>query len=202
VRVAFRVCSRTQHVNRIKYSGNCTHHPLFDTKNFCGLPTQSFSVFCVIFATAVPSINQLVLPLVTHSVLCEVCIYNVAESRSSIAGLSPRMPGFSTVSGYMRFVVDKVAVEEAHVRALLFPLSVSFHQCSIIIFIVIPVLSEGQAGAKPGNFHFWEHFVQRSPLTFFGSVFRQSNERCHRTERRDSACAAFCSVHIVTTVQC
>ena len=87
VRLAFRICSRTQHVNHIKYSGNCTHHPLFDTQNFCGLPTHSVFVFCVIFAAAVPTITRLVLPQATHTVLCEVCICNVADSRSSIAGL-------------------------------------------------------------------------------------------------------------------
>jgi len=150
VRVAFRVCSPTQHVNLINYSGNYTHQTLFDTLNLCGLPTQSVFVFCMIFATrtdyCLAQHNRLVLPLVTHSVLCEVCIHNVAESRSSIAGLSPRLPGFSTVSGYMRFVVDKVAVGQALVRVLLFLMPVLFRQCSIIIFALILALSEGQAG--------------------------------------------------------
>lgn len=153
VRVVFRVCSPTQHVNLINYSGNYTHHPLFDTHNHCGLSTQSvffFFFFCMIFDTRADYCrtqhSRLVLPIVTHSVLCEVCVYNVAESRSLIAGLSPRLPGFSTVSGYMGFVVDKVAVGQALVRLLLFMMPVLFRQCSIIIFIVILVLLEGQAG--------------------------------------------------------
>jgi len=150
VRVAFRVCSPIQHVNLINYSGNYTHHPLFDTQNLFGLPTQSVFVFRMTFATRTDYCrtqhNRLVLPVVTHSVLCEVCVYNVDESRSSVAGLSPRLPGFSTISGCMRFVVDIVAVGQALVRVLLFIMPVSFRQCSMIIFSVILVLSEGQAG--------------------------------------------------------
>jgi hypothetical protein len=111
------------------------------------------------------------------------------------------MPGFSTMSGCMRFVVDKVAVGQAVVRVLLFPMSVLFRQWSIIIFIVILVLSEGQA-SEAWELSFLGAFCTEKlfDILFFYSVFRQSNEWRHRTERRESACAAFCPVHVMIIV--
>jgi hypothetical protein len=76
------------------------------------------------------------------------------------------MPGFNTVSGCMRFMVDKVAVGRALVRVLLFPMSVLFHQCPIIIFIVILVLSEGQA-SEAWELPFLGAFCAEKPFDIF-----------------------------------
>jgi len=46
----------------------------------------------------------------------------------------------------MRLVVYKVALEPVFLPVLLFPLSVSFHQCSTLIFIYMLLLLEGQTG--------------------------------------------------------
>jgi hypothetical protein len=46
----------------------------------------------------------------------------------------------------MRLVVYKVAPGQVFLSVLLFPLSVSFHQCSILIFIYMLLLLEGQTG--------------------------------------------------------
>ena len=50
-----------------------------------------------------------------------------------VAGLSPPRPGFNPRSVYAKFLAEKVYLEQAFLRALLFPLSVSFHQCSMPI---------------------------------------------------------------------
>jgi len=55
------------------------------------------------------------------------------NSVRSVAGLSPRKPGFDPWSVHVRFVVDKVALRQVFLPALRFPLSVSFHQSSIAI---------------------------------------------------------------------
>ena len=44
-------------------------------------------------------------------------------------------PGFDTTSVHVEFVVDKVALGQVSLPALQFPLSVSFHQCSILIHL-------------------------------------------------------------------
>jgi hypothetical protein len=46
----------------------------------------------------------------------------------------------------VRFVSEEVALEQGFLQVLRFPLSVSFLQCSIPIFILILLNSEGQAG--------------------------------------------------------
>jgi hypothetical protein len=48
-----------------------------------------------------------------------------------VAGLSPRRPGFDPGSVHVRFVVDKVALGQVFLRVVGFPLSISFHWCSI-----------------------------------------------------------------------
>ena len=56
--------------------------------------------------------------------------------------------GFDPGPVNMRFVMDKVSLIQ-----VLLPLSISFHQCAILIFIFILLLSEGQAGEayEPSN---------------------------------------------------
>jgi hypothetical protein len=42
--------------------------------------------------------------------------------------------------------MNKVSLEEIFFHHFVFPLSTSFHQCSILIFIYMLLLPEGQAG--------------------------------------------------------
>jgi hypothetical protein len=51
--------------------------------------------------------------------------------RRLVAGLSQRRPGFDTRSVHVRFVVDEVALGLVFLRVVGFPLSISFHWCSI-----------------------------------------------------------------------
>jgi hypothetical protein len=51
--------------------------------------------------------------------------------RRLVAGLSPRRLGFDPGSVHVRFVVDKVALGQVFLRVVGFPLSISFHWCSI-----------------------------------------------------------------------
>jgi hypothetical protein len=46
----------------------------------------------------------------------------------------------------MRFVTDNVAQGQVFLGVHLFPMSVSFHQCSILNFIYTFLLPEGQMG--------------------------------------------------------
>jgi hypothetical protein len=51
--------------------------------------------------------------------------------RRLVAGLSLRRPGFDPGSFHVGFVVDKVALGQVFLRVIGFPLSISFHWCSI-----------------------------------------------------------------------
>jgi hypothetical protein len=51
--------------------------------------------------------------------------------RRLVGGLSPRRPGFDLGSVHVGFVVDKVALGQVPPRVHWFPLSTSFHRCSI-----------------------------------------------------------------------
>jgi len=51
----------------------------------------------------------------------------------------------------VRFVVYKVALRQFFLPVLLFPLSVSFHQCSILCFIYVLVVQYKDKRAEPGN---------------------------------------------------
>jgi hypothetical protein len=51
--------------------------------------------------------------------------------RRLVTGLSPRRPGFDPRSVSEGFVVDKLELRQVFPRVLGFPLSVSFHRCSI-----------------------------------------------------------------------
>jgi len=48
---------------------------------------------------------------------------------------------------YVRFVADSVLIGQGIFPELLFPLSVSFHHCSTLIFIYMLLLAEGQTDA-------------------------------------------------------
>jgi hypothetical protein len=51
--------------------------------------------------------------------------------RRLVTGLSLRRPGFDPGSVHVGFVVDKVALGQAFLRVVAFPLSIPFHWCSI-----------------------------------------------------------------------
>jgi hypothetical protein len=58
-----------------------------------------------------------------------------------VSGLSSWRHIFDPRSGNVGFVVDKVAMGQIFLPVLPFPLSVSLHQCSILIFIYILLLT-------------------------------------------------------------
>jgi len=57
-----------------------------------------------------------------------------------------RSPGLDLRSVHVIFVIDKVSMGQVFVQVLRFSLSVSFHFCSILIFIYTLLLQEGQRG--------------------------------------------------------
>jgi hypothetical protein len=63
------------------------------------------------------------------------CLNSTAQAvpwlRRLVAGISSRRPGFDPGSFDVRFVVDKVALGQVFLRVVGFPLSISFHWCSI-----------------------------------------------------------------------
>jgi hypothetical protein len=62
--------------------------------------------------------------------------------RQLVVGLPPRRPGFDPSSHHVRFVVDKVAPGRCFFsKYFIFPLSLSFHQCSTLFFVY---MLEGQ----------------------------------------------------------
>jgi len=67
-------------------------------------------------------------------------------SEQLVARLSRRRPGFGSRSVPVRFVVYKLAMEQLFLQDLGFVLSVSFHHCSIPIFVYMLLLPEGQMG--------------------------------------------------------
>jgi len=71
---------------------------------------------------------------------------SVWPSEQLVSGLSRRRSGFDSSSGPVRFVLYKLAVEQLFVPDLGFALSVSFHHCSILIFVYMFLLPEGQMG--------------------------------------------------------
>jgi hypothetical protein len=63
--------------------------------------------------------------------------------RRLVSGLSPRKLGFNLRPVDVGFVVEKVALVHAFFDYFGFVMPVSFHQCSIPIFIYMLVLPEG-----------------------------------------------------------
>ena len=95
-----------------------------------------------------------------HCVFCElraeslyiyICLVQISISVQNsgawlkwlVAGLSPRRFRFDPRPVHMRFV-GKVALDRFFSEYFGFTLSVSFHQCSILIFIYTFLLPEGQ----------------------------------------------------------
>jgi hypothetical protein len=75
-----------------------------------------------------------------------------------VAGLSPRRPGFDPRLVRIRSLLDREALEQVFLRALLFFLSVSFHQCSVVIIFLMLPLPEGQTvetGVPSDLSHIW-----------------------------------------------
>ena len=55
--------------------------------------------------------------------------------RRILADFSLSRTGVDPMSVHVEIVVDIVAVEHVFIRVLLIPLSVTFYQCSMIVFI-------------------------------------------------------------------
>ena len=64
--------------------------------------------------------------------------------RKLVPGLSPRRPSFDSRPGRVKFVMGKQALGQVFHRLIRFPLPLSFHHCSIIIFVHALLLTEGQ----------------------------------------------------------
>ena len=96
-------------------------------------------------------LNWLVFVMETQCVYHEVTTKLPWFSRL-VAILSARWPGFNLKTVHVRFVVDKVALGQVSVPALRFPLTLSFHQCSVFAFILILFLSGQMGGSwEPSN---------------------------------------------------
>jgi hypothetical protein len=65
-----------------------------------------------------------------------------------VFSLSPRRPGFGPEPFHETIVVEKVALGKVFLESFAFSPSVSFSHCSILILILTPLLSEGQAGER------------------------------------------------------
>jgi len=85
----------------------------------------------------------------------------------SVVDLSPRWPNFDPRSAHMRFMVDKVALWQSFSPSTsVFPLSVSFHQSSILTSILHVALSrtnERSLGTFQKSNSVWEireHWIQ------------------------------------------
>ena len=97
---------------------------------------------------------------------------------SIVASLSPRRPEFDPRSVRVIFVVDRVSLGQVALPVLQFPLSVSFHQCSIIFCILMLLLPRAEAGEA------WE------PVWDVKELWRESKLTCcagSRTVERKQA---------------
>lgn len=94
--------------------------------------------------------------------------------RRSVSGLCLRRPEFDLTSVRIRFAVDQVAPVQVLLQVLLFPLSISFHQCSTLVTIYTSLLPEGKQ-TKSGNFlkmllRKWESIGLKTASTLFRRV--------------------------------
>jgi hypothetical protein len=62
--------------------------------------------------------------------------------RRLVVGISPQRLGFSPEEVHVSFAAGKVALGQIFLPVLRFPLSVSFHQCPIFIFVLTVHLPE------------------------------------------------------------
>jgi len=72
--------------------------------------------------------------------------------RWPVAGLSLWKPGFNSRSVHVMFVVNRLALGRDFLRVYAFPLSGSFHECSVLIFIYMLLYDKGK-WAKPRDLH-------------------------------------------------
>jgi hypothetical protein len=93
-----------------------------------------------------------------------------------VAGFLPRKPWFGPRSVHVRFVVGKVALGRGFLAVLRVYLSLSFHRCFLLIFIVMSLLPEGQTCEawvpfkKQRCFESWRA-LGRKVFSLFVSVF-------------------------------
>jgi hypothetical protein len=94
------------------------------------------------------SINWLVFITETECVYCALrAEYLKPWFRVLVAGLLPPTPGFDPRSVHVRFVVDKGALGQVFLQVLWISLvSISPHQCAILISIYMLLLPKGQTG--------------------------------------------------------
>ena len=72
--------------------------------------------------------------------------FDSATAQVASRGLSPRRPRFDFSPVYVQFVVEKVAKNQAFLPVFRFPLSTIFHQRSILMFIYMLHLPQGNTG--------------------------------------------------------
>jgi len=102
-------------------------------------PSFNFLIKCFFFSFS----------YTTHS--CACCLYNSGWTPHTFPlafDLSKRKTGFNPGPVHEPIVVDIVALGKFILKSFGFSLSVSFNQCSILIYILIPLLWEGQAGER------------------------------------------------------
>jgi hypothetical protein len=114
---------------------------------------------------------------------CYRSFLNMAVSwfRRSVGGVSLRGPAFNPRSVRVRFMVYKEALWQVFLAVLLFFLSVSFHQCTILI-ITYMYDSHKDRRAKPGNppksngCQIRGSIWQKSAVTFLSLLFKRDVE--------------------------
>jgi len=91
-------------------------------------------------------------------------LFMVPRLRRLVAGLSARRPGFGLRSIHVRFLVDEMALGQVFLLVFCFPLTISFHQCFILIFIYVLLLPEGQNREASDHSSSQCSFGSRGPL--------------------------------------
>ena len=114
-----------------------------------------------------PNMSRLVFVMEAQCVLCEARPVAFIWCKLSLV-FGPR---FSPRSVRVTFAVDKVAVALVSAPVLRFPQSVSFHQRSVLSFVFLLLLSEGQTGkpenlrSKQRSFSYRDHGTERCLLS-------------------------------------
>jgi len=141
--------------------------------NWLVFVTETERVYCAVRTGPIYMCVCVYIYIYTHMCVC-VCVYiyimltlvckAVPHFRRSVAGLSRLRSGFDPSTVHMRFVVNKMTLGEVLLPAFLFPLSVSFHQYSILIFIYTLLLPEKQMGKVWGPYKKQWNFGNRTAL--------------------------------------
>lgn len=90
-------------------------------------------------------------------------------AQALVTGLSWWKSGFNPGSVHVRFV-NKVAMVEVLSEYFILPLSVSLHQCSILIFILILLVSERKVGDERETSDSGQHYT-KNIFTLFITTF-------------------------------